>query len=196
MLYAGAHADADAAAGPLVGHRRRRADAADACRCCLREDPAGSFLPGSALCCAAPSPPSTSPSEYLFRQCPDLKASHSQLGTGPAATAGAWPGGSRGGPAHSVHCMWGCLVRETERFNKRLTEPTWIVCAAGRASLGLASPRHHIASHHITAHCTLALPAPSSAQRPRDPLFASAARCATVGSSCARRAGMTSRRCA
>jgi hypothetical protein len=25
---------------------------------------------------------------------------------------GRMPGGSRGGPAHSVHCMWGCLVRD------------------------------------------------------------------------------------
>jgi hypothetical protein len=114
-----------------------------------REGPVGSccsFLPW-----AAPSPPLTS---VCF-------ASHSQLGTGAAATAGAGPGDSRGGPAHSVHCMWGCLVRETEWLDKRLPESTMYevcpscVCAARRASLGLASPgitSHHITWHRITLH--------------------------------------------
>jgi hypothetical protein len=128
-----------------------------------REGPVSSscsFLPW-----AAPSPPA-SPSHLGV-----CFASHSQLGTGTAATAGAGPGDSRGGPAHSVRCMWGCLVRETEWLNKRLPESTmYEVCppcvCARRASLGLASPgitSHHIASHGITWHHT----APSPLRSPR-----------------------------
>jgi hypothetical protein len=144
-----------------------------------REGPAGSccsFLP-----CTAPSPPLTR------RVC---FASHSQLGTGAAATAGAGPGDSRGGPAHSVHWMWGCLVRETEWLNTtsdcQNLPCTTCVCAAGCASLGLASPgitSHHITWHRIASH----LPYLGSQPRARSShgtlcsLRLLAARCATAG---------------